>query len=363
MTQRDKTVPAFVFDIDGVLVKGRKPVPGARETIQLLQRLGIPFIFLTNGGGHTEAAHVAKLAMRIDVQLDAQQFVQSHTPFYDLVPKYEDETVLVLGGSGQQIRELAQAYGFRKVVTSSDLLAQFPHIHPFPEMTGAHHAEHARINDLTRVSGTRIAAILVWTSPRDWCLDLQVVMDLLLSEGGVLGTRSRHNGDTTRENKGYQTDGQPPLFFCNPDFEWSTEHTQPRFAQGAFREALKGVWQSATGGADLEYSVVGKPTEATYIYGERTLREYADKVLPEDHKIGTAYMIGDNPQSDIIGSNSFVSRAGITWKSVLVETGVYVAGTTPSAPPFHTARNVKEAIEWALEREGVDTDATPQSTE
>ncbi|KAI2638905.1 HAD-superfamily hydrolase [Hypomontagnella submonticulosa] len=356
MTQTNELTPAFAFDIDGVLIKGKKPVPGARETIQLLQRLRIPFIFLTNGGGHTEETHVAKLARRLDVELDARQFVQSHTPFFDLVPQYGDQTVLVLGGSGQQIRDLAQAYGFRKAVTSSDLLAEFPHIHPFPEMTGSHHAEHARPDHASKLGATRIAAILVWTSPRDWCLDLQVVMDLLLSERGVLGTRSALNGDMLRPNFGYQADGQPGLFFSNPDFEWSTEHTQPRFAQGAFREALKGIWAFATGcTAELRYSVVGKPTEATYVYGERALRGYGDLVLPPDREIGTVYMVGDNPESDIVGANEFASPAGIQWRSVLVETGIHSPGAVPTAEPFHIARNVKEAVEWALGREGVDT--------
>lgn len=340
-------------------MKGKKPIPGARETIQLLQGLRIPFIFLTNGGGHTEEAHVAKLGQRLDLTLGAKQFVQSHTPFLDLVPKYGEKTVLVLGGLGQQIRDLAHAYGFKNVVTSSDIMAACEHVHPFPEMTRDHHSEHGRSSSLdTPLGSTQIAAILVWTSPRDWCLDLQVATDLLLSDAGVIGTRSPANGDDALPNSGFQRGGQPELFFCNPDFEWSTEHEHPRFAQGAFREALKGVWRQATGGrAELEYNLLGKPTAATYRYGERVLREYAagapDAPSQRASAIDTVYMVGDNPESDIVGANSYQSPHGIAWKSILVETGVYKANSVPSHKPYHTAPNVAAAVEWALKREGV----------
>ncbi len=59
-------------------------------------------------------------------------------------------------------------------------------------------------------------------------------------------------------------------------------------------------------------------------------------------------MIGDNPASDIAGANTYESQCGYQWKSILVETGVYRAGTVPAHQPTHTAKNVKEAVEWAL---------------
>ncbi|KAI2606092.1 HAD-superfamily hydrolase [Hypoxylon fragiforme] len=371
---KDRTV-AFAFDIDGVLMKGKKPVPGARETMQLLQKLKIPFIFLTNGGGHTEEAHVAQLGQRLSLTFDEKQFVQSHTPFRDLVPVYKEKTVLVLGGHGQQIRNLAHAYGFEKVVTSSDVFVEFEHIHPFSELTKAHHEEHGRVggsviskDDGTMVKGTGekklslkttpISAILVWTSPRDWCLDLQIVNDLLLSSGGLFGTRSAKNGDETLPNCGFLQDGQPPVFFCNPDFEWSTSYDHPRFAQGAFREALRGIWRRTTRDrAELQYSMVGKPTEDTYRYAERVLVEYCGEGVEDGKKIDTVYMIGDNPESDIVGANSFQSPRGIEWKSVLVHTGVYVPGTVPVHEPHYSVADVKEAVESTLKNEGVSTDS------
>ncbi|KAK7753961.1 hypothetical protein SLS62_004060 [Diatrype stigma] len=366
---------AFAFDIDGVLVKGTQPLPGARDTLHMLQNGGVPFIFLTNGGGLTEAAHVARVGQRLGLQgLDSRQFIQSHTPFYDLVGEYGDQNVLVLGGHGQQIRKLAQAYGFQHVFTTSDLAATAPSIHPFPEMTAGHHAEHGTVLRLCPKNPTRIAAILVWSSPRDWCLDLQVVADLLLSEGGYLGANpSPKNGDRRLPNAGYQQDGQPGLYFCNPDLEWATSHPQPRLAQGGFCAALEGIFRKLTGGlGELQYKVCGKPTQLTYEFAERALLAWCDildqqqqqrrqQAQPDSAEAGaagaqesgsgrikTVYMIGDNPASDIAGANAYSSKYGLQWRSVLVETGVYVKGTSTPHTPVHVARNVKEAVEWAL---------------
>ena len=67
-------------------------------------------------------------------------------------------------------------------------------------------------------------------------------------------------------------------------------------------------------------------------------------------------MIGDNPESDICGANSYTSRYGSEWRSILVETGVYVPGTIPAYTPFHISKDAKEAVNWALKREGQDLD-------
>ncbi|ORY65540.1 HAD-like domain-containing protein [Pseudomassariella vexata] len=348
-----KETIAFAFDIDGVLVKGNQPVPGARETIKMLQDKKIPFIFLTNGGGLTEKDHVARLGQRLGLTLDEKQFVQSHTPFRELVPKYRDKNILAIGGHGQQIRNVAASYGFNKVITTSDLMYEFDHIHPFPEMTRAHHIEHGRLRaDSLQGHGLAIDAILVWSSPRDWCLDLQVITDLLGSSGGRFGNKSLMAGDISLPNHGYLQDGQPKLYFCNPDFEWPTQHEHPRFAQGAFREALRGIWAYATKGkGELEYTMIGKPSETTYTYGEKVLQKYNDHLnekLEVPRRIKTVYMVGDNPESDILGANNYESKYCTEWKSILVESGMHVRGSTPAYAPKHITESVVGAVEWAL---------------
>lgn len=109
-------------------------------------------------------------------------------------------------------------------------------------MTSAYHDKYGNIAD-DFSHEEKIAAVFVFTSPRDWvrnhscqcsnrigsatnldfpyvkCLDLQICIDLLLSANGRLGTRSTLNGNANLPNHGYQQDGQPLLFWCNPDLQ------------------------------------------------------------------------------------------------------------------------------------------------
>lgn len=66
---------------------------------------------LTNGGGKSEAARVEELAKRLEVPLNMDMFVQSHTPFVELVDgeeQYKDKCVLVTGGDGDACRKVAE---------------------------------------------------------------------------------------------------------------------------------------------------------------------------------------------------------------------------------------------------------------
>jgi ribonucleotide monophosphatase NagD (HAD superfamily) len=157
-------------------------------------------------------------------------------------------------------------------------------------------------------------------------------------------------------NRGYQAGGQPKLFFCNGDFIWATQNPIPRLAQGGFLQALKGIWAHATDGADLLYCMCGKPTAQTYAYGEQALQKLGGDTIK------TVYMIGDNTASDIAGANAYQSQCGYEWRSILVETGVYKAGTTPDIAPNHIASNVAEAVEWAFADAAKQTEEQQQTT-
>ncbi|KAK2629018.1 hypothetical protein QTJ16_002121 [Diplocarpon rosae] len=344
---------AFAFDIDGVLVRSKEALPGATETLQMLQQRNIPFIFLTNGGGSTEKHHVSLLAQRLGMpSLHERQFVQSHSPFHGLVPEFQDKNILVLGGVGDSIRNVAEAYGFRKVITSADIVKTFgEHVYPFLELEDQHHEEHGRLIEHRMPDGrVQISAILVWSSPRSWGLDLQLTMDLLLSEKGVFGTFSPRNGDVKLPNQGYLQDEQPKIFFSNPDQTWATAFHLPRVAQGSWRYALQGIWDAQTNKADLGLAVTtyGKPVEATYIYAEQVLQKWHKEIHGLDAPpIRNVYMVGDNPGSDIKGANDFQSRQGSEWKSILVESGIYAKGTTPASEPDHIVSGVKDAVNLA----------------
>lgn len=59
---------AFLFDIDGTLLYGNRPQPGAAKLLALLRRRKIPFFFLTNDGTHT---HQEKSTLLNNAGIDA----------------------------------------------------------------------------------------------------------------------------------------------------------------------------------------------------------------------------------------------------------------------------------------------------
>lgn len=215
---------------------------------------------------------------------------------------------------------------------------------------------------------------MVFNDPRDWALDTQLILDLLLSANGHLGTLSPKNGDPNYPNRGYQQDGQPELYFSNPDLFWAASYHLPRLGQGGFQAALEGVFDAVTGGpangVRLRKQLFGKPTQSTFAFAESRLRAHASflsQIQPQpqqhqqqggesDDSLRNVYMVGDNPESDIRGANEFKSPTGeTTWQSILVRTGVY-GGGKPAYEPRVVVTDVWDAVRYGLEREGVHVD-------
>ena len=60
-SQRKTSVPAFIFDIDGVFKNGGMYSTLGASSLALLQNARIPYAFLTNGGGGRTEAQYAKV--------------------------------------------------------------------------------------------------------------------------------------------------------------------------------------------------------------------------------------------------------------------------------------------------------------
>ncbi|KAI0805136.1 HAD-like domain-containing protein [Xylaria sp. FL0064] len=381
---------AFAFDIDGVLLHIAKPIPGATETLQYLHNHDIPFILLTNGGGKHERERVEELSARLGVPLSTENFVQSHTPFQELVDRswghgpvdegpvqnvllkedtkssgLADKNILITGSDPAKSRRIAEDYGFRSVITPADIAVAHPTIFPFDSKLKDRYGAMARP---LPSPNPKIDAIFVFNDPRDWAVDIQIIVDLLLSREGVLGTYSPKNGRAEHENHGWQTDGQPHLYFSNHDLFWSATYHLPRFGQGAFQAALAGIWRQITGGkAELRRTTIGKPYPRTYEFAETVLAQWRAGLLKKrkgtshehEHEdsalsLDRVYMIGDNPESDIRGANEYRSPHGTEWASILVRTGVWSMERDgePKYTPDAIVDDVKGAVKWALEREG-----------
>lgn len=194
------------------------------------------------------------------------------------------------------------------MVTPGDLITAYPDLMPFA--SSRNYKGHTRelrkksiaprdVENLVEKSGfLKVDAVMVFNDPRDWVLDTQLVLDLLLSHQGYLGSLSTKNGNRSLPNNGYQQDGQPLLYFSNPDLFWAAAWHLPRLGQGAFREALEGIWSAVTGGekagVKLEKRMFGKPFYGTYNFAEKRLLGHRKRLLDDRKSEGlrNVYMVG-----------------------------------------------------------------------
>jgi len=326
---------AFAFDIDGVLVHGDRLIPQGKRVLEILNgdnELGIkiPHIFLTNGSGKPEAARCEQLSKILHSPISTEQFIQAHTPMSALKEYYD--TVLVVGGEGYRCREVAQEYGFKNIIVPNDIYAADSTISPLREHFTAEQRATSTPRDFSKV---KIDAILVFSDSRDYATDLQIIMDLLQSENGVLGTRAK---DPISQ--------RIPIYFSQGDLLCPTEHPTPRMSQGTFRIALEAIYKSITG-VELERVVYGKPEPATYKYADEIMTSWMETIHNEEKLPKNIYMIGDNPASDIVGGNMY------GWNTCLVRTGVFQGEGNDKQNPasFGVFANVLEAVTAALKKE------------
>ncbi|EIW67341.1 hypothetical protein TREMEDRAFT_33906, partial [Tremella mesenterica DSM 1558] len=334
---------AFAFDIDGVLKQGEHVLPQARRILKLLSGQNdtlpkpVPFLLLTNGGGMTEAERCKALSEELEVPLGPNQLVQSHTPLRDYVMDYADKPVLVVGGQGDAGRRIAESYGLKRAYLMQDILAWRSSVWDRYVLSAEEEA-FAR-TDIDFASTPLHAIFVIHDRGLDWGMATQIITELLASDGGLLGTRRKRRF-------GEEATGEVPLVLTNPDFVWGTDYPLPRFGMGAFRLALAAVYNELTG-LDLTYTQYGKPYHETYAFAEKMLRQHIKGMGRDPSERLNVYMIGDNPESDIAGANSY------GWSSILVETGVF---KKEEGPPVHTpsrvVKDVEEGVMWALEQEG-----------
>jgi len=89
---------AFIFDMDGVLYRGRAPLPGVKDLFNALTVRGIPFLLATNNSMATPAAYVARMAdMGVDVDEADIQTSATATRDYLLGELKPDARILTVG--------------------------------------------------------------------------------------------------------------------------------------------------------------------------------------------------------------------------------------------------------------------------
>ncbi|KAI6359786.1 hypothetical protein MCOR25_006958 [Pyricularia grisea] len=257
----------------------------------------------------------------------------------------EHRTVLVVGGEGEKCREVAEGYGFRDVITPGDIIKANAATAPFRKLTPQ---EHSNSRDLLARTGGDLSkivieAVFVFADSRDWASDLQIILDVAMSKGGRLETRSE------------TFDEGPPVYFSHNDTLWAAQHEHARLGMGALRRIVEVVFSDVTGGkGTLRAHSFGKPQVPTFEFATRLLQRWRE----DRHGLTsgapppeTVYFVGDTPESDIRGTNAMDAVSDNEWYSILVKTGVYQDGTVPKYVPRVTVDTVLDAVNHGIERE------------
>jgi HAD superfamily hydrolase (TIGR01456 family) len=339
---------AFAFDIDGVLIRGGNVIPEAVEAMKVLNGeneygIRVPYIFLTNGGGKFETERCRDLSAQLDIDVSPGQFICGHTPMRELSEAYKG-TVLVIGGEGQKCRHVAQSYGFRDVITPGDIIKANSSTAPFRKLS-AEDKDASRdllAEGYKSLKDVVVEAVFVFADSRDWASDLQIIMDVAMSQGGRLETRS------------HTFDEGPPIYFSHNDVVWSAAHEHVRLGMGALRRIVEVVFEQCTGGKQLTTHAFGKPQVGTFEFATRLLQQWraVEHGLTDAKPPSTVYFVGDTPESDVRGTNAMDAKTPDTnWYSMLVKTGVYQDGTEPAYKPRVTVPNVLDAVKYGIERE------------
>ncbi|KAF7054328.1 hypothetical protein CFC21_062028 [Triticum aestivum] len=342
--------PSFgiAFDIDGVILRGRSPIGGSPQAIRRLYSddgtLKIPFLFLTNGGGVPEHKRALELSELLGVNISPAQVVHGHSPYRDLVKRFEDDLIVAVG-KGEPASVMAE-YGFRKVLSIDEYSSLFKEIDPLAPFkkwkVGQPNYKDfmsEKMHPPYDVYQEKVKGVFVVSDPVDWGRDLQVLCDIL-STGGLPGNGK---GD------------QPPLYFSADDLEYQAAFPSERLGMGAFRIALESVFNQVND-VPLKYTSYGKPNPFVFKNAANILEKIVMGIYPnsqprnevQDHQFSTIYMIGDNPKVDING----VLKAGPPWSSVLTRTGVFRGNDNdPKFPADLVVDTVDDAISCILEKE------------
>ncbi|KAK2633844.1 hypothetical protein Ddye_028636 [Dipteronia dyeriana] len=277
----------IAFDIDGVVLRGRFPIGNSSRALTRLYddsgSLNVPFLFLTNGGDIPDSRRALELSELLGVNiLPSQVFVQGHSPFKNLLKRFENELV-VATGKGEPALVMSE-YGFKKVLSLDEYASYFENIDPVSQY---------KIWTTEQVSTTSCHSVPGYIVSSERVKAAFVISDLVLCD--ILRSRGlpgRTNGH------------QPPLYFTADILNTRlAAFPSERLRMGAFRIALESIFNGIHH-SPLECIAFGKPNPFVFKNAETILSQFMLSCLATKGDTGsypfeTLYMIGDNPTVDI----------------------------------------------------------------
>ncbi|NXU58638.1 HDHD5 hydrolase, partial [Turnix velox] len=309
----------FLFDIDGVLVRGKTPIPAARSAFQkLVNSQGqflVPVVFVTNAGDCLRQKKADQLSHLLGVPVSQDQVMMSHSPLR-MFKRYHEKCVLVSGQG--PLLEIAHDLGFSQPITIETLREK----HPLLDVV-----DHDRRPSV-------LVTVVLFGEPVRWETNLQLIIDVLLTSG--------YPGNPYHQEK----DPHIPILACNMDLMWVAEAQSPRFGHGTFMVCLENIYKKITG-KDLKYeALMGKPSQVTYQYAEYLIRVQAaerhwKQPIQTLYAVGASATLSQDDEIDNSWENELASAAAAHCRSVLVCTGVYSPQTEV---PTDTRDSITETV-------------------
>ena len=235
--------------------------------------------------------------------------ILSHTPIQNEVTRLANDRVLIVG---ENCARVARSYGLQRAEGIREYCVRHPSLFP--------RRREAEAN-ATGDSDDPVKAILVFEDPEDLGEALQLMLDVLLTNGNPSGERVLLKADVEQ---------QVEVWFTNPDLVYSGLARHPRLTQGSYRMCLEMLFTSATAASSTSYNSelnngekgrtlkatsMGKPTQITGKTALSKLLSQCDADTTEDDL--EIWTVGDNPFSDVALANT------MGWNSALVKTGIW----------------------------------------
>ncbi len=111
---------AFIFDMDGVLYRGRAPLPGVADLFNALTLRGIPFLLATNNSMATPASYVLRMA-EMNVEVTEAQIQTSATATRDyLLGEIDPASRILIVGMPALAEQIFTGTSFQAVTEDPD---------------------------------------------------------------------------------------------------------------------------------------------------------------------------------------------------------------------------------------------------
>lgn len=279
--------PGVFIDIDGVVLQGGKPFEFSVEAIHALWNHKIPFVFVTNGT-YCSAVLVNNLRKIFDLPFTTDHVVVAPSPCSEL---YEFHNKRVLVCCQDDSLGLIPELGFTNYLTVEDMSKIFPELDYVDHKRRKVLLETPMSMELKKAQEEfrPIEAILLLGEPVNWECSLQLLLDVLMT-----------NGDPRQKFK-FVPNPHLPIIACNKDLTFKGAAALPRFGHGAFLECLESLYKKVTKNELVYEEMMGKPYLITYEYAANQIQ----KLSPNGRPINKFYIIGDNPDVDVKGANLF----------------------------------------------------------